>query len=88
MMETSNLAKYDPLSAIYTVAERLSNTYDHRILRTRLPVRSALFKQNTGGLVVKWVTIGESLLLYVFCSFWLREKTDDLSRIAWDKVEV
>jgi hypothetical protein len=42
------------------------STYDHRIMRTRLPVRSALFKHDTGGLVVKWVTISESLLLYVF----------------------
>jgi hypothetical protein len=32
----------------------------------RLPVRSALFKQRTGGLVVRWVTTGESPLLYVF----------------------
>jgi hypothetical protein len=32
----------------------------------RLPVRSALFKQRTGGLVVKWVTVSESPLLYVF----------------------
>jgi hypothetical protein len=31
-----------------------------------LPVRSALFKQDTGGLVVRWVTTGESPLLYVF----------------------
>ncbi|KAF2708597.1 hypothetical protein K504DRAFT_355192, partial [Pleomassaria siparia CBS 279.74] len=46
-----------------------SFTYDHRILDARLPVRSAIFKQNTGGLVVKWVTIGESLLLYVFSFF-------------------
>jgi hypothetical protein len=46
--------------------ERLSSTYDHRIMKTRLPVRSALFKHDTGGLVVKWVTISESLLLYVF----------------------
>jgi hypothetical protein len=42
------------------------STYDHRILRTRLPVRSALFKQDTGGLVVRWVTTSESPLLYVF----------------------
>jgi hypothetical protein len=33
---------------------------------TRLPVRSALFKQHTGGLVVRWVTTGESPLLNVF----------------------
>jgi hypothetical protein len=43
------------------------STYDHRTLKTRLPVRSALFKQRTGGLVVRWVTTGESPLLYVFC---------------------
>jgi len=36
---------------------------------TRLPVCSALFKHDTGGLVVKWVTISESLLLYVFDLF-------------------
>ncbi|KAF1967514.1 hypothetical protein BU23DRAFT_483155, partial [Bimuria novae-zelandiae CBS 107.79] len=41
-------------------------TYDHRRLRTRLPVRSAIYKQSTGGSVVKWVTISESPLLYVF----------------------
>jgi hypothetical protein len=45
------------------------NTYDHRTLKTRLPVRSALFKQRTGGLVVRWVTTGESPLLYVFCLY-------------------
>jgi hypothetical protein len=38
-------------------------------MKTRLPVRSALFKHDTGGLVVKWVTISESLLLYVFDIF-------------------
>jgi hypothetical protein len=32
----------------------------------RLLVRSALFKHDTGRLVVKWVAISESLLLYVF----------------------
>ncbi|KAH7359498.1 hypothetical protein BKA66DRAFT_427261, partial [Pyrenochaeta sp. MPI-SDFR-AT-0127] len=31
-----------------------------------LPVRSAVLKQDTGGLVVRWVTTGESPLLYVF----------------------
>jgi hypothetical protein len=41
-------------------------TYDHRTLKTRLPVRSALFKQRTGGLVVRWVTTSEYPLLYVF----------------------
>jgi hypothetical protein len=42
------------------------STYDHRTLKTRLPVRSALFKQRTGGLVVRWVTTSEYPLLYVF----------------------
>ena len=46
-----------------------SNTYDHRTLKTRLPVRSALFKQRTGGLVVRWVTTSEYPLLYVFLHF-------------------
>ena len=41
-------------------------TYDHRTLKTRLPVRSALFKQRTGGLVVRWVTTSEYPLLHVF----------------------
>jgi hypothetical protein len=44
-------------------------TYDHRTLKTRLPVRSALFKQRTGGLVVRWVTTSEYPLLYVFALF-------------------
>jgi hypothetical protein len=47
----------------------MSSTYDHRTLKTRLPVRSALFKQRTGGLVVRWVTTSEYLLLYVFLYF-------------------
>jgi hypothetical protein len=34
-----------------------------------LPVRSAIFKQDTGGLVVRWVTTGEYPLLYVFAIF-------------------
>jgi hypothetical protein len=37
-------------------------------VKARLPVRSALFKQDTGGLVVRWVTTSESPLLYVFVS--------------------
>ncbi|OAL06399.1 hypothetical protein IQ06DRAFT_362716 [Phaeosphaeriaceae sp. SRC1lsM3a] len=54
-------------------------TYDHRMLKTRLPVRSALFKQRTGGLVVKSVTISESPLLYVFLSIFFRS-VDTLRR--------
>ena len=44
-------------------------TYDHRTLQARLPVRSALVNQCIGGLVVRWVTTGESPLLYVFLAF-------------------
>jgi hypothetical protein len=33
---------------------------------TRLPIRPALFKQRTGGLVVRWVTASKHLQLYVF----------------------
>jgi hypothetical protein len=50
-------------------------TYDHRTLRTELPVRSAELKQCTGGLVVRWVTTGEYPLLYVFEFFF--EKMHD-----------
>jgi hypothetical protein len=39
---------------------------------TRLPVRSALFKQRTGGLVIRWATTSEHPLLNVFAkSFFL-----------------
>ncbi|KAF1848296.1 uncharacterized protein K460DRAFT_275845, partial [Cucurbitaria berberidis CBS 394.84] len=48
----------------YTILAQ--DTYDHRILNSALPVRSAVLKQNTGGLVVRWVTTSESPLLYVF----------------------
>jgi hypothetical protein len=34
-----------------------------------LPVRSAVLKQCTGGLVVRWVTTSEYPLLYVFAIF-------------------
>ncbi|KAF1936285.1 hypothetical protein EJ02DRAFT_414295 [Clathrospora elynae] len=36
-----------------------------------LPVRSAVLKQCTGGLVVRWVTTSESPLLYVFLLLFL-----------------
>ncbi|PSN65676.1 hypothetical protein BS50DRAFT_497280, partial [Corynespora cassiicola Philippines] len=34
--------------------------------KIELPVRSAVLKLCTGGLVVRWVTTGESPLSYVF----------------------
>lgn len=39
--------------------------YDHRRQKTRHPVRSALDKRVTFGLVFRWVTIRESPMLYV-----------------------
>jgi hypothetical protein len=54
---------------IYLIKIDYLFTYDHRTLKTRLPVRSALFKQRTGGLVVRWVTTSEYPLLYVFAVF-------------------
>ena len=48
-----------------------SGTYDQRKLRIRHPVRSALYKQFTGGLVVRWVTTSESPLSYVFAFYFV-----------------
>ena len=43
---------------------------------TQVAVRSAIYKQCTGGLVVRWVTTSESPLLYVFGSRGLLFATD------------
>jgi hypothetical protein len=61
----------------------MTYTYDHRIMKTRLPVRSALFKHDTGGLVVKWVTISESLLLYVFASPFCQSPPETLTETGF-----
>ena len=45
------------------------STYDHRVWKTGLPVRSAVLKPHAGRLVVGWVTTSESRLLYVFFVF-------------------
>ena len=45
---------------------RKAGTYDHRVWKTGLPVRSAVLKPHAGRLVVGWVTTSESQLLYVF----------------------
>jgi hypothetical protein len=44
----------------------IPSTYDHRVWKTGLPVRSAVLKPHAGWLVVGWVTTSESQLLYVF----------------------
>ena len=46
------------------------DTYDHRVWKIGLPVRSAVLKPHAGELVVGWVTTSESSLLYVFVSFY------------------
>ncbi|XP_014553069.1 hypothetical protein COCVIDRAFT_108635, partial [Bipolaris victoriae FI3] len=43
-----------------------SATYGHRFKKFSHPVRSGLYKLEIGGLVVRWVTTGESPLSYVF----------------------
>ncbi|OJZ91258.1 hypothetical protein ASPFODRAFT_445816 [Aspergillus luchuensis CBS 106.47] len=48
------------------LVSKRSSTYDHRVWKTGLPVRSAVLKPHAGRLVVGWVTTSESLLLYVF----------------------
>ncbi|KAJ5475843.1 L-lysine 2-3-aminomutase [Penicillium sp. IBT 31633x] len=40
----------------------ISSTYDHRVWKTGLPVRSAVLKPHAGELVVGWVTTSESSL--------------------------
>jgi hypothetical protein len=47
----------------------IADTYDHRVWKIGLPVRSAVLKPHAGELVVGWVTTSESSLLYVFFSF-------------------
>src|SRR4051794_39294515 len=51
----------------YLVVEiQFPSTYDHRSEKAAGPVRSPVHKLRTGRLVIEWVTIGESLLLYVY----------------------
>ena len=38
-------------------------SYGHRIMKARLPVRSAIFKHDIARLVLQWVTMRESLVL-------------------------
>jgi hypothetical protein len=49
----------------------LNDTYDHRVWKTGLPVRSAVLKPHAGELVVGWVTTSESSLLYVLVFLFL-----------------
>ena len=53
-------------ATILTLQPTTTFTYDHRTMNPELPVRSAVLKHCTGGLVVRWVTTSEYPLLYVF----------------------
>ncbi|KAJ5799463.1 L-lysine 2-3-aminomutase [Penicillium psychrosexuale] len=54
---------HTPFSAIILPSSAIPNTYDHRVWKIGLPVRSAVLKPHAGGLVVGWVTTSESSLL-------------------------
>ncbi|KOS46506.1 hypothetical protein ACN38_g2513 [Penicillium nordicum] len=58
----SNYTQFCVIILFYTK----TNTYDHRVWKIGLPVRSAVLKPHAGELVVGWVTTSESSLLYVF----------------------
>ena len=72
-----------------------SVTYDHRSRRKGDPVRSRILKPRIGWLVVKWVTISESQLSYVFAFFltflglwewWTRHRAEDLAK--WSHISL
>ncbi|KOS36151.1 hypothetical protein ACN38_g13140 [Penicillium nordicum] len=56
-----------------------TTTYDHRVWKTGLPVRSAVLKPHAGELVVGWVTTSESSLLYVFGFCYIESISDRYS---------
>ncbi|ENI01333.1 hypothetical protein COCC4DRAFT_204018, partial [Bipolaris maydis ATCC 48331] len=49
----------------------------------RKPVRSFIFKLDTGGLVVRWVTTGESPLSYVFAIFFFLHRSAGHVAPSW-----
>ncbi|KAJ5801684.1 L-lysine 2-3-aminomutase [Penicillium psychrosexuale] len=49
----------------------MSHTYDHRVWKIGLPVRSAVLKPHAGELVVGWVTTSESSLLWMLRVYWI-----------------
>ncbi len=64
----------------------MSVTYDHSFRIIALPVRSAVLKPVNGGLVVRWVTTGESPLLYVFALYFasMTLARDAVMSQTWD----
>ncbi|BCR90176.1 hypothetical protein ACHE_60062S, partial [Aspergillus chevalieri] len=55
--------RYSLYTLVATFSKGKTSTYDHRVWRTGLPVRSAVLKPHAGRLVVGWVTTSESRLL-------------------------
>jgi hypothetical protein len=56
---------------IFIASATFSSAIDHRTMKARLPVRSAILNHCVGRLVVGWVTTSESLLLIVLHFFFL-----------------
>ena len=73
---------YLGLSEVIDFFDSISSTYDHRVWKTGLPVRSAVLKPHAGELVVWWVTTCESSLLYVFVFFFL-VTSDSRFQVLW-----
>jgi hypothetical protein len=48
---------------LYNLNKEKDFSYGHRIMKARLPVRSAIFKHDIAGLVLQWVTMRESPVL-------------------------
>ena len=69
---------------IFLLIEAFS-TYDHRVWKTGLPVRSAVLKPHAGRLVVGWVTTSESRLLYVFVFFFCERNRFAQQRLGVSK---
>ncbi|KAJ5252702.1 L-lysine 2-3-aminomutase [Penicillium chrysogenum] len=81
------------LSRYIILSNTKPDTYDHRVWKTGLPVRSAVLKPHAGELVVGWVTTSESSLLYVFVSFFVfcvsqrhsGESASDMGKMSRDR---
>jgi hypothetical protein len=75
---------FDPVSAVRRkrstgdIGSSTTNsfTYDQIFMKIMDPVCSPIFKHERGRLVLRWVTTGESLLLYVFVFLLLMEGGD------------
>ncbi|KAJ6007921.1 hypothetical protein N7540_011897 [Penicillium herquei] len=59
ILNTSTYSRDGVIKAMIIYLD-IPSTYDHRVWRTGLPVRSAVLKPHAGQLVVWWVTTCES----------------------------